>query len=166
MTILLGANDSVDPTSSQHVPLNEYTDNITQIINHIRRINSRVKIILITPPRVDSNQWPTRAESVVSLYADAIRLLSIDLGTHLIDTWGGISAEPVHCPLDNEGNVCDIRLDDLRDGLHLGVEGNKKLANCIMKLIRNELPHLCPDTSHAPISLSWQCPLWTNMAEL
>jgi hypothetical protein len=38
-----------------------------------------------------------------------------------------------------------IEIEDLHDGLHFGVVGNRKMADKLKSVIRKNLPHLAPD---------------------
>mmetsp|Transcript_26074 Transcript_26074/g.56529 ORF Transcript_26074/g.56529 Transcript_26074/m.56529 type:complete len:301 (-) Transcript_26074:304-1206(-) len=64
VTILLGSNDAVLPDlgkaeSKQHVPLEEYKQNLTTIINHIKSLKAArpCSILLMTPPPIDHDKW-------------------------------------------------------------------------------------------------------------
>ena len=111
-TIFLGANDSVLEGHSQHVALEEYRLNITEIVQHIRTINKSIVIILITPPPVDHITWANqmipgaetgRHNNQVSTYAQVIRELSTILNTNILDLW-------------EEGSDYKIEFEDLCDG--------------------------------------------------
>jgi lysophospholipase L1-like esterase len=71
-TVFLGANDSVHPGEPQHVPLEEYRDNILSIVTYLKSINPAMVVILITPPCVDKVRWPSRDPDVVYAYSEAV----------------------------------------------------------------------------------------------
>ena len=144
-TVFFGANDAVFAGEKQHVPIEEYKTNIKSIVNHIRAVaGSHVAIILVTPPAVDSVQWPTRSSNDTSKYADIIRALSCELNTFLLDLWLPSS----------ESNM---ELTDFRDGLHFNESGNSKMCNGIKNIIRREILFLCPE-DNSPISMEMHFP--------
>ncbi|RCI15460.1 hypothetical protein L249_3363 [Ophiocordyceps polyrhachis-furcata BCC 54312] len=53
--VLFGANDAVLPlpTTSQHVPIDEYTKNLEAIIHHPRIAAHKPKVLLVTPPPIN-----------------------------------------------------------------------------------------------------------------
>lgn len=136
-TIFLGANDAVIEGEVQHVGLEEFRRNITNIIDHLRTINESLVIILITPPQIDHLKWNstrdppakvnTRHNDSVRKYADII----IDLGrtctVDVLDLWNGAQK---------------IEKKDLVDGLHLNSTGNKKIFEGITQIITTKYPHL------------------------
>lgn len=155
VTILLGANDSVSAESPQHVPLDEYIDNITAIVMHLRSIRDSLIIFLITPPPVDREKWPSRDTAVVGMYAEGIRSLAMTLSTECVDLWNGSSAISVD--------------DDLYDGLHLGSEGNRKVFDGIREVLSAKYPYLDPvtnnsDKRHGIVPLHF--PHWSTLAGL
>ena len=53
LTILIGANDAndVDSPSKQHIPINEYEDNLVAIIHYLESIGiTKDRIVLMSPP--------------------------------------------------------------------------------------------------------------------
>ena len=136
-TVFFGANDAVCAGDKQHVPVDEYRENITSIVRHIRAAAGRdVAIILVTPPVVDSVQWPTRSIDNAHVYAEAVRSVAAEEKTHLLDLW---APSPVGA----------MELADFRDGLHFGESGNYKMSEGLRNLIRTELPQLCPENEDA-----------------
>lgn len=132
-TVFFGANDAVSAGDRQHVPVEEYRQNITSIVKHIRAAAEPVvAIILVTPPVVDSAQWPSRSIDNARVYADAVRSVAVEENTHLLDLW-------VPSPAGG------MNLSDLRDGLHFGETGNYKMSEALKTLIRSDLPQLCPE---------------------
>lgn len=144
VTLLLGANDAAFP-SPQHVPLAEYRSNISYIIAYLRSVFPLAQCILITPPQVNNDLWPDRSIPQVFEYAKVIRELSSTLSAPLLDLWK-----------DDEFTV---EIVDLRDGLHLGLEGNRKVCEGLQALIRTNYSHLVPEeTSSGVPNLSFQLP--------
>lgn len=158
VTVFLGANDSVSESSDQHVPLALYRSNLIAIVEYITALHPSAHILLITPPRVNSELWPSRSIEQVSRYADVVRELctsSTISGTsssdvpstststitsstaphlHLVDLWTGkynINPSP--------------DAGDLVDGLHLARGGNKKVFGAIRNVIRRLCAEINPD---------------------
>ncbi|KAF4506790.1 hypothetical protein G6O67_006835 [Ophiocordyceps sinensis] len=73
LIVLFGANDAVMPlpTTSQHVPLDEYKRNLTDIITHPHVQAHKPTILLVTPPPVDEMKL-TRLDTAEG-HASAIR---------------------------------------------------------------------------------------------
>ena len=61
VTILVGANDCVTPTTTGddgiHVSPTDFEQNINAMIDLLVSFSSDVEIILITPPRIDEAVW-------------------------------------------------------------------------------------------------------------
>ena len=54
----IGSNDSTLEGSRQHVPLNEYRENLESILKYLTGWGlDKEKILLISPPKVDDNAW-------------------------------------------------------------------------------------------------------------
>ena len=133
-TVFLGANDSVFPEHGQHVPLDEYKANLEAIVEHIHALNAEMAIILVTPPVVCSNQWPSRSIENVKRYADTVRQICKEKNyVDLLDLYQSCNGlEP-------------IVISDLRDGLHFGECGNNKFLMHFQHLIRSKHYNICPD---------------------
>ena len=140
-TIFLGANDSVAEGQSQHCPLVEFRSNISAIVQHIRCVEPSIVIILITPPPIDHVTWANqkipgaetgRHSSQVMPYAQTIRDLGAELHADVLDLW-------------QEGPY-KIEFEDLCDGLHMGVKGNRKIFEGIVNILQTRHSNL----SHMP----------------
>jgi isoamyl acetate esterase len=152
VTLLLGANDAAFP-SPQHISLEEYRSNISYIITHLQSVFPLAKCILITPPQVNNELWPDRSIPKVSEYAEVIRQLSSSLKVPMLDLWK-----------DDEFRV---EIADLRDGLHLGLEGNRKVCEGLQDLVRTHYPHIVPEeTSSGQPNLSYQLPQHRELGDL
>lgn len=70
-TVFFGANDAAAPHCSpcQHVPADEYEDNIAAITVAAAAVSEAV--VVISPPPVDSVRWPDRSNAEVRRYTDA-----------------------------------------------------------------------------------------------
>ena len=130
--ILLGSNDSVSPGNHQYVSLPEFELNIRKIILHLRRLNPSIAIILITPPTVNHDYWPTRDISQVSQYASNIQNVAKDMDCGLVNLWEGDTR---------------VYLTDLIDGLHLSQTGNLKVLEGLKAVIRSKFTHIAPENN-------------------
>lgn len=97
----MGANDSVLPlpTTSQHVPIDQYKENLIKIITHPYIQAHQPKILLVTPPPVDEiklsqldvqggHPEATRRVTVTAAYAEKAREVAREHpGVELIDLW-------------------------------------------------------------------------------
>lgn len=146
--VLLGANDAVKPgaATSQHVPIETYKENLTNIINypHIRAHNP--KILLVTPPPVDEirlqeidvaygHPAAIRSSAISASYAEKAREVARENpGVVLIDLWQAIMGEAISMSPEDyqpggpwlgspengkQGGLAKL----LPDGLHMGGQG-------------------------------------------
>ncbi|KAL6823908.1 SGNH hydrolase [Trichoderma camerunense] len=150
LLILLGANDAVLPleTTSQHVPIETYKENLNKIINDPRVRAHNPKILLVTPPPADEirlkeldmaqgHAQAIRSSAVSASYAEKAREVARENpGVVLIDLWQAIMGEAISmAPGDyqpggpwlgspengKQGGLTTL----LPDGLHMGGEGYK-----------------------------------------
>lgn len=148
--ILLGANDAVLPleTTSQHVPIETYKENLNKIINDPRVRAHNPKILLVTPPPADEirlkeldmaqgHAQAIRSSAVSASYAEKAREVARENpGVVLVDLWQAIMGEAISmAPGDytpggpwlgspengKQGGLATL----LPDGLHMGGEGYK-----------------------------------------
>jgi len=154
-TIWWGANDSVLPQMNpkQHVPLEEYEQNLQEMVDLLLGRVATSKIIMITPPPVDGPKWmewlaenrtgawgadpPDRETSNTMLYADAVRRVAARNDVALVDLWEGSS-----------------RLDPashLSDGLHLNSAGNRVVYEAITATLEQRYQDILPKDKHQPM---------------
>ena len=131
VTLFLGSNDAAEFPSTQHVPLEEYKSNMMSLISYFKASFPTAVILLITPPQVDNNLWPRLNIPQTSKYASIVRDLGVECDISVLDLW--------------EQGPYRVELPDLRDGLHLGVMGNRKVCEGIQALIRSKHPKLAPE---------------------
>lgn len=128
VTVFLGANDAAltaGPDAHQHVSLDEFRENLAQIIRSLTPLlPPRAKILLITPPAVIDSDRPNgdRNNDAVGEYARACvdvasaeHVAVVDLHTHFNTKY----------PLESE------RKAFFSDGLHLSAQGNGAVAELI-----------------------------------
>jgi lysophospholipase L1-like esterase len=135
VTVFLGANDSSDDanddTQGQGVDVEEYYENLREIVRRVKRdVGKEGRVIVVTPPDVDGDLWATRSTERVMQYADKVRMVSADEGVLLCDLW--------------EGDGIDVKAD-LYDGLHLAKTGNAKVFDKIQNIVRSNMKEWAPD---------------------
>ncbi|XP_038904754.1 GDSL esterase/lipase At5g62930 isoform X1 [Benincasa hispida] len=141
VTIFFGANDAAilgRTSERQHVPLEEYKDNLKKMVNHLKEYSPTSLVILITPPPVDeegrneyarslygdkARELPERTNEVTGLYAKQCLELAKEMGLHVIDLWSKLQ--------ETEG----WQKKFLRDGLHFTPEGNGVLHQELEKVL-------------------------------
>ena len=174
VTVLLGANDANLPpplrgqpaeASRQHVPLDEYRDNLRQIVQTIKSSgDGSTRILLITPPPCDAKAWqesmerqgkapmgaqPNRESSVTAKYAaycmsvgEAMEVATLDL----------------HSLMCNAPDT-DYRTL-LEDGLHPNNAGEEHIFKLILGAIQRNFPELAPGKfEDGPLPLPRTLPL-------
>jgi lysophospholipase L1-like esterase len=157
VTLLLGSNDACrSDGAGQFIDVAEYTENLRAVITRIRSVHAEIPIILITPPRVDADQWEGRCDEFVTEYANVVRSLAAELGTELVDLWKDFDDSP------------SVRKEDLYDGLHFGKTASAKLFTRLKAAILRSYPSLDP----APMNeegveiLQPELPWWKTLAGL
>jgi isoamyl acetate esterase len=141
-TVWLGANDAALPGEPQHVPLNEYAQNIDSIVVGLReRLGPTVPIFLLTPPPVDAVKWmnyrerqtPDRDNEVARTYGlEVMKIAERHSKCAAVDTWVALSG------------ATEQRSTFLVDGLHLNEAGNRIVFEALMKTIREQFPEVAP----------------------
>ncbi|XP_053142540.1 isoamyl acetate-hydrolyzing esterase 1 homolog isoform X4 [Hemicordylus capensis] len=155
VTIFFGANDGAlkEVNPKQHVPLDEYADNLKNMIQYLKSVDiAEDKIILVTPPPLHETSWEkeciakgeklNRLNIITGEYAKACVKVAGDCGTDVIDLWTLIQ--------ENKDFSCY-----LSDGLHLSTEGNNFLASQLWPLLERR-------TSTLPVLL----PYWRDVDHL
>ena len=151
-TVFFGANDAALPGERQHVPLEEYRENLIKIISSIRKNvgagsnRITIPIILITPPPVNSDQWDSycmdnfkskslRSNESAWNYRNVVKDVGTETDCYVFDAFAS---------LGGSGKVNDYKRF-LSDGLHLSEVGNKALFEGLLSVIKKNIPHLYPD---------------------
>lgn len=142
VTILLGANDSVDSVkcTKQHVPLEEFKQNLLDMVGYLESIGiPHQKIILISPPACDEKKWEKDCEKngrvfgkynePTRQYAQACCDVSREAGTESVDFFSAMISQK------NWGQM-------LNDGLHLSTEGSEFLFDLLKPVIDKHTKHL------------------------
>lgn len=151
ITVFFGANDSSLPGEqehNQHVPLDEYEQNVKKIVKLIGgrfKDDDKPPIILITPPPIDKTAWDKfciegfgelspRTNEVTKRYGDKVKLVGKELGCSVVDSFsllGGNESEETYGK-------------NLEDGLHLNGQGNQLLFDGLMSTITTDFIELAP----------------------
>jgi len=132
-TVFFGANDSVlhDRNPRQHVPLAEYEDNVSKILQYA--LASGARPIAIAPPPVDAAAWakfrgsefPDRDNENTRKYAEAVVRAASALGVPSINLW----------TLMQDANPDGAWKGLLSDGLHFNAGGNTFLFQQLVETI-------------------------------
>ncbi|XP_022149345.1 GDSL esterase/lipase At5g62930 isoform X2 [Momordica charantia] len=156
VTIFFGANDAAilgRTSERQHVPLEEFKNNLKKMVNHLKECSPTTLVILITPPPVDeegrneyarslygdeARELPERTNEVTGLYATQCLELAKEMGLLAIDLWSKLQ--------ETEG----WQKKFLRDGLHLTPEGNA--------IVHQELEKVLNETSVSAAKLPLDFP--------
>ncbi|PIN23533.1 Isoamyl acetate-hydrolyzing esterase [Handroanthus impetiginosus] len=130
VTIFFGANDAAlleGTGKKQHVPLEEYRDNLRKMVQHIKNWSPNTLVVLITPPPIDlqgrreyarslcgdkASELPDRTNEVTGIYAEQCVSLAREFGLPLINLWSKMQ------------ETVGWQKKFLSDGLHLTPEGN------------------------------------------
>ncbi|XP_014490572.1 GDSL esterase/lipase At5g62930 [Vigna radiata var. radiata] len=139
-TIFFGANDAAllgRTSERQHVPIEEFKDNLRKFVRHLKECSQTMQIVLITPPPVseqgrldyaksqygeNATKVPERTNEVTGQYANACVEVANELGVWYINLWSKMQET------DN------WQTKFLRDGLHLTTEGNTVLYEEVIKV--------------------------------
>ncbi|GMP72246.1 hypothetical protein CsSME_00030347 [Camellia sinensis var. sinensis] len=128
VTVFFGANDACLPdrcSKFQHVPIDEYKNNLFSIVSFLKNRWPGTNIILITPPPIDEDGrllhpfvenmlgLPERTNEAAGAYAKACVSVAGECGIPVVDLWTKMQQFP------------DWQKAYLRDGLHLSQSGNK-----------------------------------------
>jgi len=173
VSIFFGANDASLPGNrehNQHVPIDEYENNLRQIVSSIRSsrmmIDSTTPIIMMTPPPVDKSAWDKycmekfdelspRTNDVSKLYGDRVKAVAQDMDCSIVDSFSLL-----------QGNESEEQYGlNLEDGLHLNSAGNKRLYEGFMDVIQRELPHLAPsiEEGDGDVGVKLDGALWKDL---
>ncbi|XP_047927266.1 isoamyl acetate-hydrolyzing esterase 1 homolog isoform X3 [Anser cygnoides] len=155
VTIFFGANDSAlkDLNPKQHVPLEEYAENLKSMVQYLKSIDiAEDRIILITPPPLQESAWEkeclakgdklNRRNATTGEYAQACVQVARDCGTDVLDLWTLMQKNQDFSSY-------------LSDGLHLSAEGNSFLAAQLWKRLEKKLS-----------ALPWLLPYWREVDHL
>lgn len=160
MYIFLGTNDA--STTFQHVPIEEYKQNMTQMVQLAEERG--IKVIIVGPGLHDQRMavehfkekgtplaQPFSSSRATREYADVAREVALSHKLPFIDLWylfqkdGGWSSEEL---LQKEPNLSEY----LKDGIHYTPKAYEVFYDALIKLIKAHYPELHPDNlpRHCP----------------
>lgn len=163
--LFLGANDCVleEFNQLQSVPLNEYVQNISEMLSTVKSTHPNARVLLLTPPPCHEGLWRQsrlakskpmdRTVESAKLYRDELLkwFSSSDYGGspnhHILDVW-----ETFFASTSGEYSESEC-LNLLVDGVHLTLEGNRRLYAAIANSIASKWPLLNPETF--PTQIAW-----------
>ncbi|KAF4346172.1 hypothetical protein CsatB_018002 [Cannabis sativa] len=156
VTIFFGANDAAilgRTSERQHVPIDEYKENLRKIVLHLKECSPTVLIVLITPPPVDeegrddfarslygenARELPERTNEVTGVYAKQCVELAKEMGIRYIDLWTKMQ--------ETEG----WKKKFLSDGLHLTPDGNA--------VVHQEVTRVFNEAWFSPVEMPFDFP--------
>jgi len=136
--LYFGGNDSTRlhiSGNGPHVPKYEYKENMRKIVNHIKKVSEKTRIIFLSVPPINDEKLkddvdefgnPRRTNEDCRLYSEVGLELCRELNIKGIDLWSAFQK------IDDWENVC---LGD--DGIHFSPEGSDIVSREILNLIRN-----------------------------
>ncbi|KAL7615944.1 hypothetical protein Lser_V15G01033 [Lactuca serriola] len=140
-TVFFGANDAAlsgRTSERQHVPLEEYKENLRKIVHHLKECSPTMLIVLITPPPVDEEgrleyakslygekamKIPERTNEVTRTYANGCVEVAKELGVASVNIWSKMQ--------ETQG----WQKKFLSDGLHLTGDGNRVVYEEVIKVL-------------------------------
>ncbi|KAK8932936.1 hypothetical protein H634G_07232 [Metarhizium anisopliae BRIP 53293] len=179
LVVLLGANDAAIPTSSQHVPIDQYKENLTRIVTHPHIQAHNPKILLVTPPPVDeikltklggNDHAPAaRLSAVTASYAEKAReVASENPNVSSVDLWKAIMDKAISMAAPNDyiqgghllgspENGKQGGLDSLLpDGIHMSGEAYRVFYDELKDLIGEEWANLAADDRSGYVFPDWR----------
>ncbi|KAL2931742.1 hypothetical protein RDABS01_037152 [Bienertia sinuspersici] len=139
VTVFFGANDAclVDRYAAfQHVPLDEYKQNLRTIFSFLKKRWETAAIIFITPPPIDEavrllhpymenpGGLPERTNEAAGAYAQACVDIARECGTPVVDIWTKMQ------------EFTDWKKSCLSDGLHLTKGGNRIVFEKVLEKLK------------------------------
>lgn len=141
VTVFFGANDACLPdryAAFQHVPLDEYKNNLNAVVSFLKKRWPTTHILLITPPPIDEAArllypftenklgLPERTNEAAGAYAKACVAVAREIGIPVVDLWTKMQQFP------------DWQKAHLSDGLHLTQGGNMIVFKEVIESLRRE----------------------------
>jgi lysophospholipase L1-like esterase len=178
--VLLGANDAVRPlpTTSQHVPIEDFKKNLTKIVTHPVITAHNPKILLVTPPPLDEirvtkldldygHPEAQRHSKISANYSEKVREIAKEVpGVVLVDLWQAIMDEAIttapefkaggpwlgdpECGL--QGGLAEL----LPDGLHMNGSAYKVFYKTVLPHIGQEWEGLADEDRSGYVLPDWR----------
>ncbi|XP_051124990.1 GDSL esterase/lipase At5g45920 [Andrographis paniculata] len=141
VTVFFGANDACIPdryAGFQHVPLDEYKQNLQSIVAFFKKRWPSARVVLITPPPIDETTrllhpyadnpsgLPERTNEAAGIYAKQCLAVAAECGVAAINLWEKMQESP------------GWEKAFLSDGLHLTAKGNEFVFEKVVEQLREE----------------------------
>lgn len=141
VTVFFGANDACLPdrcSAFQHVPVDEYKQNLQAILSFLKKRWPQTTVLFITPPPIDEDArlrhpyvenllgLPERTNEAAGAYAKACVTVAGECGIPVVDIWTKMQQ------ISDWGNIY------LSDGLHLSSTGNNMVYEEIVTRLKEE----------------------------
>lgn len=160
MTILLGSNDSSDPTSptGQHVALSEYSQNLSDMINYLNSIGiGPERVILMCPPNYFHDKFVSsclergttvhvKNDQQVKEYAQTCQVVANSLSVTCLNLYDIFSNHP------NSESL-------FMDGLHFSSLGAQLLYDHLIPLVVQKVEHFAGQ----PLEKLIKFPIWSEI---
>ncbi|KAJ3076954.1 hypothetical protein HDU98_010230 [Podochytrium sp. JEL0797] len=166
-TLMIGTNDYVPKhIRNQHVPLEEYKQNLRDILEIFRTAAPNAHVLLMTPPPISNTTalWGgAYSFTSAQLYRDACVLVAEETSktswgkTHLtlLNTWDVLV--PAGSVEYDSPSFDPTSIDHLFvDKLHFNAVGNAVLFEGIMQRIRDVWPELAEDRMVPVLPVAWR----------
>ena len=135
-----GANDAVFEMIVQHIPLNEFSRNLEEMIETLKKKLPSVSIVLITPPPIDEVKLKKRNKDMGKQFVlDRSNERTFEYVSAVVDIGGQYNLPVVNSFLACEGESPNKKFY-LADGLHLNRRGNLKLFKELVAIINEVYP--------------------------
>jgi lysophospholipase L1-like esterase len=179
-TVFWGANDASLPGERQHVPVEEYGENLSKMILSIRERTAASKgeahenadfpIFVLTPPPVDNEAWfQTSKEWRETDIFDRTN----DHTQKYVEEAKKVAEKHNHCVVLDTWEILGGSSDaaeygkHLSDGLHLSESGNRLIFDALIGKIRSDFPHLAPmvdgDEKYGETGIPVEEKLWDEL---
>lgn len=166
MTIFFGTNDAVN--STQHVPLDRYTENIEKLV--LTAIENNIRPVVIGPGLHDRklsnamffNRGDTHRKDITSnrnnrRYSEAAESVARKHSVPFVDLWTAFRDE---LGLTDD-QVDEPNCPDLKDLVHDGVHFTPRAYKLLYEGVVSAIDSLYPDLSSKNIAL--KLPHWTEI---
>ncbi|XP_004492451.1 GDSL esterase/lipase WDL1-like [Cicer arietinum] len=155
--VYFGGNDSMLSHPSglgQHVPLQEYIENMKTIANHLKSLSKNTRLIFLSAPPVNERQIygnsfverPQRNNESCQIYSEACMELCREMNIKAIDLWSTLQKR------SDWRDVC------FTDGIHLTSEASKIVVKEILKILKEADWEPCLHWKSLPIEFGEDSP--------
>jgi len=139
------ANDSVCEEVPQHVPLLEYKDNLSSMVEQAQSTLPYSTIIILSPPPVYEPLLEERnKEKKKKILSDRVCSRTREYVKACVEVGAKFNVDVIDNFTSMEGDSKN-RSDYLRDGLHLNSKGNAKVYENVINLIEKKYKQLDPE---------------------